>query len=169
MRFCLRCILYRSSRGTPYRIPMDESRGTTGAFEAKRFTVIEDGVDSSVGGDLAAVRPGYAMEAQRMSWPQSSNYRQAEMLAGSFAQICKSILKKNVSSRIIAVIDDHLTASESFFTVGSTIPFPPNLPRVQRILSIAMEAANIRLYSTAQTPTIPTCSNVAAAYTDLLF
>ena len=59
--------------------------------------------------------PGYAMEAQRMSWPQSSNYRQAEMLAGSFAQICKSILKKNVSSRIIAVIDDHLTASESFF------------------------------------------------------
>lgn len=115
MRFCLRCILYRSSRGTPYRIPMDESRGTTGAFEAKRFTVIEDGVDSSVGGDLAAVRPGYAMEAQRMSWLQSSNYRQAEMLAGSFAQICKSILKKNVSSRIIAVIDDHLTASESFF------------------------------------------------------
>lgn len=32
-----------------------------------------------------------------------------------------------------------------------------------------MKAANIRLYSTAQTPTIPTCSNAAAAYTDLLF
>ena len=72
MRFCLRCILYRSSRGTPYRIPIDESRrAATGAFEAKRFTVIEDGVDSSVGGDLAAVRSGYAMEAQRMSWPHS--------------------------------------------------------------------------------------------------
>lgn len=65
MRFCLRCILYRSSRGTPYRIPMDESRGTTGAFEAKRFTVIEDGVDSSVGGDLAAVR-------RDMRWKRSA-------------------------------------------------------------------------------------------------
>ena len=123
MRFCLRCILYRSSRGTPYRIPIDESRrAATGAFEAKRFTVIEDGVDSSVGGDLAAVRSGYAMEAQRMSWPQSSNYRQAKMLAGSFAQICKTILKKSVSSRIIAVIDDHLTASKSFFQSAQQFP-----------------------------------------------
>lgn len=67
---------------TPYRIPDRRSRAATGAFEAKCFTVIEDGVDSSVGGDLAAVRPGYAMEAQRMSWPQSSNYRQAFLLAG---------------------------------------------------------------------------------------
>ena len=41
------------------------SRAATGAFEAKCFTVIEDGVDSSVGGDLAAVRSGYAMEARR--------------------------------------------------------------------------------------------------------
>lgn len=98
------------------------SRAATGAFEAKCFTVIEDGVDSSVGGDLAAVRPGYAMEAQRMSWPQSSNYRQAFLLAGSFAQICKTILKKSVSSRIIAVIDDHLTASKSFFQSAQQFP-----------------------------------------------
>ena len=98
------------------------SRAATGAFEAKCFTVIEDGVDSSVGGDLAAVRPGYAMEAQRMSWPQSSNYRQAFLLAGSFAQICKTILKKSVSSRIIAVIDDHLTASKSFFQSAQQLP-----------------------------------------------
>lgn len=123
MRFCLRCILYRSSRGTPYRIPIDESRrAATGAFEAKRFTVTEDGVDSSLGGDLAAVRSGYAMEAQRMLWPQSSNYRQAFLLAGSFAQICKTILKKSVSSRIIAVIDDHLTASKSFFQSAQQFP-----------------------------------------------
>lgn len=124
MRFCLRCILYRSSRGTPYRIPIDESRrAATGAFEAKRFTVTEHGVDSSVGGEVAAVRSGYAMEAQRMSWPQSSNYRQAEMLAGSFAQICKTILKKSVSSRIIVVIDGHLTASKSFFSrLNNSLP-----------------------------------------------
>lgn len=123
MRFCLRCFLYRSSRGTPYRIPIDESRrAATGAFEAKCFTVTEDGVDSSVGGDLAAVRPGYAMEAQRMLWPQSSNYRQAFLLAGNFAQICKTILKKSVSSRIIAVIDDHLTASKSFFQSAQQFP-----------------------------------------------
>ena len=51
MRFCLRCILYRSIDSTPYRIPIDESRrAATGAFEAKCFTVTEDGVDSSVGG-----------------------------------------------------------------------------------------------------------------------
>lgn len=55
--------LYRSIDGTLYRVPMDESRrGTTSAPEAKYFTVTYDGVDSSLGGEVVAIHPGYANE-----------------------------------------------------------------------------------------------------------
>lgn len=49
MRFCLRCILYRSIDSTPYRIPIDEAALRPARSKQKCFTVIEDGVDSSVG------------------------------------------------------------------------------------------------------------------------
>lgn len=55
--------LYRNIDGTLYRVPMDESRrGTTSAPEAKYFTVTYDGVDSSLGGEIVAIHPGYANE-----------------------------------------------------------------------------------------------------------
>ena len=145
------------------------SRAATGAFEAKCFTVIEDGVDSSVGGDLAAVRRDMRWKRSACHGRGSSNYRQAFLLAGQFCANLQNHLEKERIFSYNSCNRRPFDGIQVVFSVGSTIPFPPNLPRVQRIPSIAMEAANIRLYSTAQTPTIPTCSNAAAAYTDLLF
>lgn len=99
------------------------SRAATGAFEAKCFTVIEDGVDSSVG------RRPRRRPPRDMRWKRSACHGRNRQttgkhfcLPGSFAQICKTILKKSVSSRIIAVIDDHLTASKSFFQSAQQFP-----------------------------------------------
>ena len=52
--------LYRIIDGTLYRVPMNESRrGTTSAPEDKYFTVSYEGVDSSLGGEVVTIHPGY--------------------------------------------------------------------------------------------------------------
>ena len=52
--------LYRVIDGTLYRVPMNESRrGTTSAPEDKYFTVSYEGVDSSLGGEVVTIHPGY--------------------------------------------------------------------------------------------------------------
>lgn len=53
--------LYRVIDGTLYRVPMNEDRrGTTSAPESKYFTVSYDGVDSSLGGEVVTIHPGYS-------------------------------------------------------------------------------------------------------------
>ncbi len=52
--------LYRVIDGTLYRVPMsEERRGTTSAPESQYFTVTFDGVDSSLGGEVVTIHPGY--------------------------------------------------------------------------------------------------------------
>ncbi len=52
--------LYRVIDGVLYRVPMNESRrGTTAAPESKYFTVSYEGVDSSLGGEIVTIHPGY--------------------------------------------------------------------------------------------------------------
>ncbi len=52
--------LYRVIDGVLYRVPMNESRrGTTAAPESKYFTVSYEGVDSSLGGEVVTIHPGY--------------------------------------------------------------------------------------------------------------
>lgn len=52
--------LYRIIDGVLYRVPMNESRrGTTAAPKSKYFTVTCDGVESSLGGEVVTIHPGY--------------------------------------------------------------------------------------------------------------
>lgn len=52
--------LYREINGTLWRVPMNENRrGTTNAPDDAYFTVTEDGVDSSLGGEVVSIHPGY--------------------------------------------------------------------------------------------------------------
>ena len=52
--------LYREIDGTLYRVPMsEERRAAIGAPYADRFTVTHDGVDSSKGGEVVTIHPGY--------------------------------------------------------------------------------------------------------------
>ncbi len=52
--------LYRVIDGTLYRVPMsEERRATTGAPEDKYFTVSYEGVESSLGGEIVTIHPGY--------------------------------------------------------------------------------------------------------------
>ncbi|MBO7245477.1 MAG: DUF5011 domain-containing protein [Clostridia bacterium] len=52
--------LYRVIDGTLYRVPMNEERrATTSAPEDKYFTVSYDGVNSSLGGEIVTIHPGY--------------------------------------------------------------------------------------------------------------
>ena len=52
--------LYREIDGTLYRVPMSEDRrAAIGAPYADRFTVTHDGVDSSKGGEVVTIHPGY--------------------------------------------------------------------------------------------------------------
>ncbi len=53
--------LYRIIDGTLYRVPMNETRrGTTNAPEEKYFSVTFEGVDSSLGGEVVTIHPGYS-------------------------------------------------------------------------------------------------------------
>lgn len=52
--------LYRVIDGTMYRVPMNESRrGVTNAPKDEYFTVTYDGVESSLGGEVVTIHPGY--------------------------------------------------------------------------------------------------------------
>lgn len=52
--------LYREINGTLWRVPMNETRrGTTSAPDDAYFTVTYDGVDSSLGGEVVSIHPGY--------------------------------------------------------------------------------------------------------------
>lgn len=52
--------LYRVLEGTMYRVPMGENRrGTTGAPSAEHFSVSYEGVDTSKGGEVVTIHPGY--------------------------------------------------------------------------------------------------------------
>ena len=52
--------LYRVIDGTMYRVPMNESRrGVTNAPKNEYFTVTFDGVESSLGGEVVTIHPGY--------------------------------------------------------------------------------------------------------------
>lgn len=52
--------LYREIDGTVYRVPMSEDRrGVTSAPEDDYFTVSYDGVESSLGGEVVTIHPGY--------------------------------------------------------------------------------------------------------------
>ena len=52
--------LYRVIDGTLYRVPMNESRrGVTNAPKDEYFTVTFDGVESSLGGEVVTIHPGY--------------------------------------------------------------------------------------------------------------
>ncbi len=52
--------LYREIDGTLYRVPMSEDRrAAIGAPYEDRFTVTHDGVDSSKGGEVVTIHPGY--------------------------------------------------------------------------------------------------------------
>lgn len=53
--------LYRVIDGTLYRVPMNEERrATTSAPEEKYFSVTFEGVDSSLGGEVVTIHPGYS-------------------------------------------------------------------------------------------------------------
>lgn len=52
--------LYRVIDGTLYRVPMSEDRrASIGAPYADRYTVTHEGVDSSKGGEVVTIHPGY--------------------------------------------------------------------------------------------------------------
>lgn len=52
--------LYREINGSLWRVPMNENRrGTTSAPEDAYFTVTYEGVDSSLGGEVVSIHPGY--------------------------------------------------------------------------------------------------------------
>lgn len=52
--------LYRVIDGTLYRVPMNEERrAATAAPDAKYFTVSSEGAESSLGGEIVTIHPGY--------------------------------------------------------------------------------------------------------------